>query len=696
MGVITSVTALTIAICMLLLLSPTAHAAASIANPTAHAGPQVSLLPMICHTHATATFTLPARPQCTAPADASANPRRMRVQIFKQNHLLYQVTAHLCQKFITKRAVYVYFWNSDHRETQAVEEVAVSADECRLMIAHGRCFEGALTVRGGRSETSNVVSDEMPPAYFKCCEWRQYTATNCVLTQSSVHHRPGAAHFETAAGSVRHCQFENGQCTLKTGATLIWEKAPPEHNCQFLEWRKSDGYAYSDHFVSVDGGDAININASLPVVDCGRDLLIPPTGVAFKILEHTRSRRRARDEPLGEGMLNSKGTRASPSTFLTMQHAAVTHLRLNTIEERLKSGIVMSDELASNLEAMRVRLRHTMRIAIRQAVMATCNNYARVVELTIANVQNDPTTAMRVMIGRQNLVARVSAGLVRIFPCALLAPDDFEFLPMPGPLCTKYIPILFKSVRGRREQRGYMCPATNVIYSDSLPEMCEVIDQTPLRIGMGIMVYDRHNASLTPMPDQPVLDAFQTDADTVISGHYLPSDTDVHNNAMYGWETLTDHVGVGEMLEAVQQELAIQHDIGAPKHDAATGRAQWYAARAFFPFLPHSWFEYARAALLLLIAVGALRVLYQLCAPRSIRTRLDISLTDIGANIRDRVKKWQDERTARRPVVPERPVHYQGREEWTDLGLATDSAPSTPAHRLAQAAPRKTMPSTGA
>ncbi|EPB69859.1 retrotransposon gag protein [Ancylostoma ceylanicum] len=118
-------------------------------------------------------------------------------------------------------------------QNSVLTEKTVTPEECKQMINHRTCTYGDLVTVGTVMKTQNNVVIDWPSAPFQCCSDYEMVVSNCVTFETTVYAYHGSAQIESPIGSLPGCRYEDGACTMKTGAAVIW-KPVAEESCQFI------------------------------------------------------------------------------------------------------------------------------------------------------------------------------------------------------------------------------------------------------------------------------------------------------------------------------------------------------------------------------------------------------------------------------------------------------------------------------
>ena len=350
--------------------------------------------------------------------------------------------------------------------------------------------------------------------------------------------------MESPAGNIKHCRYEEGHCTLEDSSVLIWS-VNLEEKCQFVHWRDELGRKWGNNWLALDGNIALTFTKTTWVKDCeGDNLGISDQGVAFKDINSTRLKRAA---------------------YWVHELKMVTR---NAASGDLPNGVVMSDQLAMQLQGLELSIEQMLRDTFVMAMHETCRAMTMVVQQLQSALIANPTLSMRQLLRRTDIHARAAGSAIEVWPCEQLEFGHYSFLPMNG-TCTKEIPIQFE-VQDKTLQ-GFLDPTTNIISHSGAPVDCNMEDEIPLCFESHFYLYthetgklERADGKFTPMKlQQPNL----TQA-------LLWKPTIFHQLIMYNITDFQSHISMNDLMADLHIQGRILQQLGVNvRNDPLTSQA---------------------------------------------------------------------------------------------------------------------------
>uniref|UniRef100_A0A914MWL2 Uncharacterized protein n=4 Tax=Meloidogyne TaxID=189290 RepID=A0A914MWL2_MELIC len=263
--------------------------------------------------------------------------------------------------------------------------------------------------------------------------WETVCSTNCYLFNTEITMRFGNAHIETLLGDSSHCPFKNGNCYLEDKTQIIWP-SNSEKNCEYTPIGTWSGQRMGQTWVA----DKLPLLLDFPEVPktvrvCDKNLTISNQGFAV----HKENKRRIK---------------------------------------RAISGIVTSAQLQSELSYLSWKMAQTMRVSFTHSLHAICNHLEEVRRWAISAAFTDPTTFARVIFENPLIHAkRVSSGIIKIWPCASINRDQYEFITheeinLEKGICFDKIPIKFKA--GSVNKIAFIDPSRMEVVADASKAPC--------------------------------------------------------------------------------------------------------------------------------------------------------------------------------------------------------------------------------
>lgn len=248
-------------------------------------------------------------------------------QLYKRNLLKYATSGYLCKGVFSKVRALTYLFGIEHLTESSSHELLVSPELCTSMVRTRRSPAGPLRrTAEGVLRTQNVLNWHQPSwTASECCRWWQWEVSNYFAIPVTVYSRHGQIDFECTGADVSRCpSYTVGYCQLdKQG--LIWNVAPKQ-GCQFLPADLLEGHGTSTTWLSSNGQLALTHSNETFIRDCNKTLQMSDQQIAFL-----------------EVPTKSRSARAS----------------------ELDEGVVLSDQLASQQQALYLRLRQQIHFLYR-------------------------------------------------------------------------------------------------------------------------------------------------------------------------------------------------------------------------------------------------------------------------------------------------------------------------------------------
>nr|CAD2195104.1 unnamed protein product [Meloidogyne enterolobii] len=301
------------------------------------------------------------------------------------------------------------------------------------MINHKKCSLGTLINEEGLYHTDKKINLSPRTWLLGSFNWETVCSTNCYLFNTEITMRFGNAHIETLLGDSSHCPFKNGNCYLEDKTQIIWP-SNSEKNCEYTPIGTWSGQRMGQTWVA----DKLPLLLDFPEVPktvrvCDKNLTISNQGFAV----HKENKRRIK---------------------------------------RAISGIVTSAQLQSELSYLSWKMAQTMRVSFTHSLHAICNHLEEVRRWAISAAFTDPTTFARVIFENPLIHAkRVSSGIIKIWPCASINRDQYEFITheeinLEKGICFDKIPIKFKA--GSVNKIAFIDPSRMEVVADASKAPC--------------------------------------------------------------------------------------------------------------------------------------------------------------------------------------------------------------------------------
>ncbi|KIH61298.1 integrase core domain protein [Ancylostoma duodenale] len=189
---------------------------------------------MICSKSAASNYwKIPSQANCSRILPPwTSRTKTVKLNVFRPNTVRYKSSATVCRIVSQKVRYSVNFFGARNQNSVSTEKT-VTPEECKQMINHRTCTYGDLVTVGTVMKTQNSVEIDWPSAPFQCCSDYEIVISNCVTFETTVYAYHGSAQIESPVGSLPGCRYEDGACTMKSGAAVIW-KPVAEESCQFI------------------------------------------------------------------------------------------------------------------------------------------------------------------------------------------------------------------------------------------------------------------------------------------------------------------------------------------------------------------------------------------------------------------------------------------------------------------------------
>uniref|UniRef100_A0A914WQB3 RNA-directed DNA polymerase n=1 Tax=Plectus sambesii TaxID=2011161 RepID=A0A914WQB3_9BILA len=628
--------------------------------------------PMICHHKRHAAFSLPEQQSCPNVEISLSRQENVRLALYKHNHVAYQTKAYLCKaKRIIKR-VFTYFFDTEHLFEDETQTITVNEADCTTMANFKTAGAmGNMVKIADRWQTSNDLKWEMPSAGFSCCKWVSFAVDNAYLLETIVYQKHDTTEMESPAADVKHCNYADGKCPLRGGEFLLWEPEA-EEKCRFLPWQEQDGTKYDKYWMNKEGTMAINIASAKEEENCDGPIMMPSQGLAYRLIEARQKR--------------------EPARFDLLRFMNATRHRLGKLESAAKEdGLVTTDQLASQLQAVHLDAIEAIRLTLGRTIHEACQRQIQLMQLALAGIRARPTQTMRLIFNTSQITARVSAEIIEIFPCRELSASEYRLLPMNESQCFAMLPIMITQTDGE-QRRAYLDASTNVIHKDALLAPCDSIDHLPVQFGNQTYEYDYRTGQLNPIQAPPPLPATQWHQKN--DDKFLLDPKEFHNIVMHQWSEATQHISMNDMVQSFIQERKIEEELdrrrtgsSRPKNNNRLDqRAKAYTAQALLgDWASGAVFDWAVRVLWVTIIGFVLFSAYRFIVPRNVRTRLQINIIDTPRQLHRSFKDWKNRQQRDNvppPSHPEPTARYVKSSETTTLHVEGAMATSPPYTQL--------------
>ena len=470
--------------------------------------------PTICDTISPGQLlALPSVGKCSQPnASLTDHPVDVTYDIYKYNHIKYDVAGWICRAVQSKARLLTYFFGDEHLQQFTSQELTVSTKECKAMLDTKSSAFGPLhLLETGVWATSNKLNWRQPNwGLPECCKWVEYTAQNAFIIPVRVYKSHDEQHFSCSGADVTKCSsYFNNQCQLNRQA-LLWE-ANERAQCQYVFYKTFHGRQLQGSWLADSGQIALTSSKGKVKEDCGQTLHISDQGLAY-----------------------------------------VPHTSNNRSRRETEDGPVSSSQLAASEQALYVRLRTELTYAFQHTWKQRCEATRSNTLMWRIAAKNDPTAVVRTLLKDASLYARAGTNFLEVWKCMPLARGEWELLPQTDK-CTEEIPLKFEM--HNTTNHGFLDPVTLLVSHTGKPTDCALADNLPLTIYGKTYYYDRNSGDLIqtlPLTKMPVLPI------STAPHHFeLMSPFIFRPVNMYTWEELqpSDHLNAILHAAAAQTEI---------------------------------------------------------------------------------------------------------------------------------------------
>ena len=434
-----------------------------------------ALQPMICPTTSPGQlFTLPAVMNCDKAADNfEGQPSKATFDLYRRNIIKYEVAGWHCRGMVQTIKLLTYFFGDEHLEKRSTKELMVTANECRDMVSTRRSKAGTLEKQtSGALITTNRLIYKTPSwGLPECCKWHEYTATNYFAIPVKIYKQHDSNGFQCTGTDVTTCpNYFANECQVGQTA-LVWE-ANMEAKCKYIFYKTLSGRTLQKSWISDDGQLALTYTENHTEKDCGKKFHISDQSILF-IIRYSEN-----------GPNRGDISRARRQTDV---------------------GVVTSDELAAELQALYYRLREEQQYSYRHLLKTTCESLQTNAALLRTVAVTRPTEAVRAILNNSLLYSRSGDSMIEVWGCFPILKDAYQLLAQPKD-CTVEIPIQFEY--RNHTAKGYMNPSTLVVSHFGTPADCSLASSVPVRIKGEVHIYTRENGLLSSIGEIPTLHMF--------------------------------------------------------------------------------------------------------------------------------------------------------------------------------------------
>ena len=381
-------------------------------------------------------------------------PQKVNVTIYKKNMIKQKTIAYQCTKFTTHVTTQISFFRDIKTKTTSSSTQKVTLEECTDMVIHKKCQAGVL--HGG--DGMYITNEPTNAMYVWCCQQKTFSAKQCSYVETYLYKKHGSDEFESTAGDVSHCNYNNGHCELNDGSMLMWDLDIVE-TCEYTPWFNESGEFLDAHFVSKKRDLALTFyNSGLnSQMDCNNsNVSLSDQGLVVKFL--------------------------TPLTNVTIN---------DTIKERVSvegRDAALFNTMLQSLAYQQTKIAQDL---FWSAYFYACHNLAETLQIITMLLGEHPTLSARYLLDKPNVIATAGPGFLQVYPCTILNYSQYEVLPMEENNCTEFIPMKIK-IAGA-EKIGYFNPEDNVIHPDTYTVNCKTKRGTLMMLKYNISEYFVNN-----------------------------------------------------------------------------------------------------------------------------------------------------------------------------------------------------------
>ncbi|MCP4487896.1 MAG: DDE-type integrase/transposase/recombinase [Gammaproteobacteria bacterium] len=552
--------------------------------------------PMLCQSSKAGTlWRLPKTSRChTAKSSSSSKMFITTLRLFKKNLIKYESKAYHCRIVYHEVQTFTYLFANRRLKKDKVVEKSVGIEECRRMQQFKRCEHGKMKQTDGLWQTTNKMNWDYPGGFFQCCTWVTFRTTNCFLMETKVFKSHSDRTMDGLINGVGHCNYHQGSCELSDGSALLWQPNKDE-KCEYIVWKVLKGESLGKSWLTMDHNFALTQTNHF-IRECRNTLFISRQGIAYQTVKNQRITRKKRQTAKDE------------------------------------TGLITSDQLSSQLQALEITTRQNINFAFKFAVLASCQNLNSLLTHMTHLMMTQPTAAVRTLLNKTTIIARSSFNMIEVFPCAELPANSYEFLAM-NDTCTKDIPLHFKA--GEKQLRGYLDISTNVIHESSTEEDCGLVQQMPISIRNHTFLYNGKTGKLTALDVSkvPRMHLHWSNFTT----HIELQPTVFQELIMYKLTDFQSKVRLEEIINTFQKHnkiLEVLREQSDQYSEEANTMSQNIVKRGLFGFL---WGNFLKADIIqlwifLVCCKVTITILMDACLPKPLQDKLTLNIPALVKN----------------------------------------------------------------
>jgi hypothetical protein len=404
-------------------------------------------------------WNLPSNIECKAFNYSNKTaPQPVNLTVFSHNNVQWSSKAYQCSKFSISVITRISWLRDIRTMTDPVTtRHTVTKDECWQMVNAKTCSAGELQGSDGIYNTRNHLKVN----FDICCQDQEFSVEQCSVVETTVYKRHDEEFFESAAGDVSRCKFEEEVCQLSDGTALVWE-VNPEERCAYLVVEDLSGTMTDQHFISDDLEVALTF-----------------TEYAIGTVELCDG---------GNGSASDQGVVVRFNTPIENNHAGLE------LEPGWEKGDLSFD--LSLLQAVSDIAINNTRNSFWKSYKHACHNMVATLQLIRSLLAHHPTSTARHLLQQNAIRAESVADFLLVYPCTPVNDTAYSILPM-GDNCTNYVPLEV-TLHGITKVM-YLDPTDNVLHPTAWHVPCETVHSLVLSLGPNISFYNHSTGTLAPV-----------------------------------------------------------------------------------------------------------------------------------------------------------------------------------------------------
>nr|CAD2206627.1 unnamed protein product [Meloidogyne enterolobii] len=407
--------------------------------------------PMVCQTEQQGEYwTLPNFAPCPRlKANRTRTPVTQNIRLYRLNAFQQSNEAWACR--IIKKGEQEYTNPTSDLIKRNIQPInlPVTPQNCKEMVSRKICKFGTLKEEAGLWHTDNRIFYEKRYPIFGW-SWRSHYSFNCYIfkTQISVPHESEL--LQSPLGSMSHCSYRLGSCTLSDNTTLIWEPSP-EKQCRFIRVGEYSGKFMDDIWL----GDTIELGLSLntknpKIFDCNISLLLTEQGLAYEKIKSKPSPKRVKRFSSSEWNWNHE-------------------------------SLLTDSQLEGQLTYLDHEMKESLTFQFTHSLHQLCEFAEETRKWTANALLSNPTTLARAILNNPNVIARhISGNTLKIWPCISLTPFQYRISPTNLDTCFDLLPVLIKT-QGK-DELAFLDPTTLIISPKARKAPCTQYRKIPVQI----------------------------------------------------------------------------------------------------------------------------------------------------------------------------------------------------------------------